>query len=196
MRTLAAFLVLTISSAAQDQIVDSRRSTITIHVSKTGLLAALGHDHFVSAAIVSGEFNDKENPHVTLTVDARAMKVMPERDVSPKDQAQIQETMQRKVLESDKYPLIQFRSSSAAEAADRSWKIAGLLTLHGVARPVSVEAKRQGEAWAGSARIKQSDFGMQPVSVAGAVVKVKDELEIRFEIYTVSSASTAASRFE
>jgi hypothetical protein len=31
--------------------------------------------------------------------------------------------------------------------------------------------------------LKQTDFGIQPVSVAGGTIKVKDELEIEFTIF-------------
>ncbi|HZW81706.1 MAG TPA: hypothetical protein VFF50_14625 [Candidatus Deferrimicrobiaceae bacterium] len=37
-------------------------------------------------------------------------------------------------------------------------------------------------AYTGYAKIKQTDFGMNPVSVAGGVVKVKNELEIYFVV--------------
>jgi polyisoprenoid-binding protein YceI len=196
MRIFAASLMLTLSCAAQDQVIDTQKSTITVHAGRAGLFSVAGHDHWISAPITAGEFNDKEDPHVRFTVDARGMTVKPDAKVSPKDQAEIQDTMQRQVLESEKYPVIQFRSSSAKRVAEGIWKIGGTLTLHGVDKPVSVDVKRAGDAWTGNSRIKQTDFGIQPVSVAGGVVKVKNELEITFEIYPASSASTAASRSE
>jgi polyisoprenoid-binding protein YceI len=196
MRILAAYLALALSAAAQNQVIDTRRSTITVHVGKAGLFSAAGHGHTISASITAGEFSEKENPHVALTVDARAMTVKTEEGVSSKDQAEIQETMHRKVLESGKYPTIKFQSSSVRKVAEGIWKIGGTLTLHGVDKPVNVDVKRARDDWTGTARIKQTDFGIQPVTIAGGVVKVKNELEISFEIYPASSASTAASRSE
>jgi polyisoprenoid-binding protein YceI len=61
-----------------------------------------------------------------------------------------------------------------------------MLTLHGVSKPVSVEVRHEGEAYTGSTRLKQTDFGIQPVSVAGGAVKVKDEVEISFKIYAAA----------
>ena len=43
--------------------------------------------------------------------------------------------------------------------------------------------KKQGGRYVGSATLKQRDFGMTPVSVAGGTVKVKDEVKIEFEIH-------------
>jgi len=40
-----------------------------------------------------------------------------------------------------------------------------------------------GEAYSGNARIKQTDFGIQPVRAAGGAVKVKNELDVQFDIY-------------
>ena len=36
--------------------------------------------------------------------------------------------------------------------------------------------------YTGSATVKQKEFGMEPVSVAGGTVKVKDEVKVEFEI--------------
>ena len=62
------------------------------------------------------------------------------------------------------------------------WTVRGNLTLHGQTHPVSVTVKKNGARYVGSASLKQRDFGMTPVSVAGGTVKVKDEVKIEFEI--------------
>jgi hypothetical protein len=38
------------------------------------------------------------------------------------------------------------------------------------------------DRYRGSATLKQTDFGMTPVTIAGGTVKVKDEIKIEFEI--------------
>ena len=93
--------------------------------------------------------------------------------------------MQQKVLQSETYPLIEFRSSSVAQADSGSWSITGKLTLHGVSKSIVVTVKQAGDAYSGNARIKQTDFGIQPVRVAGGAVKVKDEVEVQFESYAL-----------
>jgi polyisoprenoid-binding protein YceI len=60
------------------------------------------------------------------------------------------------------------------------------LDLHGVTKPVSVDVTRQNDAYVGTVRIKQTEFGIQPIKIGGGVVRVKDELEISFRVYTAS----------
>ena len=62
------------------------------------------------------------------------------------------------------------------------WRVAGRLTIHGQTRPVTVAVNRQGGSYRGSAAIKQRDFGIEPISIAGGTVKVKDEIKIEFDI--------------
>ena len=173
-------------TGGQNTAIDTRRSTITIHVGKTGLFSAAGHDHWVSAPISSGEISAAGARHVSFSVDANRLKVKPDPKVNPKEEAEIQETMQQKVLESEKYPLIQFQSSSVAQAGSGSWRVTGKLTLHGVSKSILVTVNQAGETYSGNARIKQTDFGIQPVRAGGGAVKVKNELDVQFEIFPLA----------
>jgi hypothetical protein len=51
-------------------------------------------------------------------------------------------------------------------------------------RTVTVTVKKVGEVYTGSTRLKQTDYGMKPVSVAGGTIKVKDEVKIEFSVAT------------
>jgi polyisoprenoid-binding protein YceI len=64
--------------------------------------------------------------------------------------------------------------------------VKGDLTLHGQTRPVSAAVHKQEGTYVGICRFKQTAFGIHPVSVGG-VVKVKDELEIRFSAVPASA---------
>jgi hypothetical protein len=75
--------------------------------------------------------------------------------------------------------------------------VSGDLTLHGVTKPVSVDVTRQNDAYVGTVRIKQTAFGIQPIKIGSGVVRVKDELEISFRVYTASrrrDCSTSVAR--
>jgi polyisoprenoid-binding protein YceI len=89
----------------------------------------------VSAPIASGEFSDTGARYVNFAVDAHRLRVKPDKKVNQKDEAEIQETMQQKVLQSEKYPLVQFRSSSVDQAGGENWRITGQLTLQVLASP-------------------------------------------------------------
>jgi len=105
------------------------------------------------------------------------MTVLPE-----KDQAAVQSTMQKNVLESARFPEIRFESTSVERIGDGKWKVTGNLTLHGASGTVTVDVHNESGAYVGEAKIRQTQFGIQPVSVAGGTVKVKDELRINFAI--------------
>jgi polyisoprenoid-binding protein YceI len=92
--------------------------------------------------------------------------------------------MEDLTLETKKFPQITFRSSRVEKAGDGQWKVEGALSLHGVTKPVSLAVKRTGDAYTAHTALKQTDFAIKPVSVGGGLVKVKNEVEIDFQIFT------------
>jgi hypothetical protein len=102
-----------VSLTAQDKAIDSERSTITVHVSKAGLLSMAGHEHWVNAPISAGVLDDSNRPHVEFRVDAGKMVVKPDPKIDGKTQAQIQKDMQDITLESARYPEIAFLSEQS-----------------------------------------------------------------------------------
>jgi polyisoprenoid-binding protein YceI len=69
--------------------------------------------------------------------------------------------------------------------SDLVWRVSGDLTLHGTTRPAIAEVTRQDDAYVGTARIKQTEFGIRLIKIGGGVVKVMDELDISIRLYTV-----------
>ena len=55
-------------------------------------------------------------------------------------------------------------------------------TIHGRARTNTFPVARVNATYRGEVVIKQRDFGIEPIKVAGGTVKVKDELRVQFEI--------------
>jgi hypothetical protein len=47
---------------------------------------------------------------------------------------------------------------------------------------VSVNVRDAAGHFTGVARLKQSDFGITPIKVAGGTIRVKDEIQIEFDI--------------
>jgi polyisoprenoid-binding protein YceI len=161
--------------------MDAEHSTLTIRVYKTGLFSAFAHDHEINAPIRHGSF-DEEKQTVELSVDARTLKVM-DPGVSASDRVQIQSTMLGpKVLDSEQFQEIKFHSTSIERAGEGKWTLNGELTLHGQTHPVKVEVQGEKGHYHGSALLRQKDFGITPVSIAGGSVKVKDEIRVEFDI--------------
>ncbi len=160
--------------------IDAEESLMTVRVFKSGLFSAFGHEHEISAPIQGGKFSESERS-VELTVDARQMRVK-DKDVSEKDRAEIQQTMLGpKVLDTAQFPDVRFRAT-AVEPAGGGWAVSGDLTLHGRTRPVKLAVRAQNGHYHGSVELKQRDFGIEPISVGGGAVKVKNELRVEFDI--------------
>ena len=162
--------------------IDGIHSTVTVHVYKSGFLSAFAHNHEIQAPIQSGAVKESGTPSVELRVDARKLRVL-DPEVSEGTRAQIQDTMQgSQVLDVGHFPEIRFQSTSVEPKSPGHWIVHGNLALHGKDRPIAVEVTLKDERYRGSASLKQTDFGITPVTVAGGTVKVKDEVKIEFEI--------------
>jgi len=161
--------------------IDTEKSPITIRVFKAGLFSGFAHDHEISAPIQEGSF-DQANPSVQLRVDARKLRVV-DKDVSDKDRAEIQQTMLGpKVLDSENFPEIRFRSTRIDRLANGKWLVEGELTLHGQTRRVNVDVTERNGQYRGTAELKQKDFGISPISLGGGTIKVKNELRVEFDL--------------
>lgn len=167
---------------AQTRAIDPATSVLTVHVYKAGVLSAFGHNHEISAPVAGGTV-DVAGRKVEFHTNARSLEVR-DAGVSDKDRAQIQATMLGpEVLDAANNPEIVFRSTSATASGDGSWSVQGNLTLHGQSRPITVDVRETAGTYQGTVRLKQSEFGIKPVKVGGGTVRVKDEVQIDFNIH-------------
>ncbi len=180
---LCAALLAGVPLMAQEMAIDTQRSTITIHVGKSGLFSVAAHDHTINAPISSGAIRESPTPHIEFSVETAKMTVKPDPKVDAKTQATIQTDMEEMTLETKKFPEIAFHSSRIEKLGDGRWKVDGDLSLHGVTKPVSLTVKETGGAYTTRTLLKQTDFGIKPISIAGGMIKVKNEVEIDFQIF-------------
>ncbi len=171
---------------------DSGQSRAMIDVGKAGAFSFAGHTHEVEAPLKSGVVRfDQDAParsDVRLEFNAAAMRVTGKGE-SADDVPKVQETMVgEQVLDVKKYPTIVFESTSVtAKGAAPSLEltVAGKMTIHGVTKavnaPVAVKIDGASLTATGKFQIKQTDFGIKPISIGG-VVKVKDELAVMFTV--------------
>lgn len=176
-----ATLLVALPSIAQPTNVDLTRSTITVHVYKSGLFSALAHNHIIKAPIAAASV-DKEHRSVSLTFNGNDLKVA-DTEGSESDHKEIEATMKGpSVLNVAQFPAISFQSKNVNMVSATSYRATGDLKLHGNSREITVPVTFSGGLYKGSVRFKQTDFGITPVKVAGGTVSVKDEIEIDFEI--------------
>jgi polyisoprenoid-binding protein YceI len=188
MRKLACVVILAAachSAAAQAVDIDATRSNITVKVEKTGLFSAFAHNHTIQAPLFSGKL-DNEKRTAMLTFHSKDMRVVDE-GVKDSEKTDIEQTMKSdKVLDVEKFPEIRFASTSITGHDGGRYLVKGDLTLHGTTRPIEFPVTFSKDHYTGSVKLKQSDFGISPVSIAGGTVKVKDLIEVVFEIVSSS----------
>jgi len=172
---------------AQSKTIDVTKSTLKIRVFKSGVFSAFAHDHEIQAPIEEGIIeagipDSSAHASVQLRVDSRKMRVL-DPDTSADTRDQIQHTMQSAtVLDVEKFPEISYQSTTVTSRGDAHWEVNGMLNLLGKKQPVVVEVSLKDGHYRGSASFKQSNFGINPISLAGGTIKVKDELKIEFDI--------------
>jgi polyisoprenoid-binding protein YceI len=179
--SLAFMGVLAGNCFAASSPVDVEHSTITIRVFKRGLFSGLAHDHEIVAPLSSGAV-DLAALSVEVHFEARGMKVV-DPGTSVGDRAKVQETMlSDKVLDSSRFPEISFVSRNVKPAGKNAYAAEGDLTLHGATHSLTFQVSLSNGHYTGSVNMKQTDFGITPISLFGGSVKVKDEVEISLDI--------------
>jgi polyisoprenoid-binding protein YceI len=193
------FAAAAVLHAASVQLeIDRAKSHIVVVTRKGGIFSFAGHEHGILATEWSADVCfDRENPaassaHITISVpalridtaEAREKAGVSAKGPSPKDVQEIQARMlARENLDAAQHPTIEFKTTSVAGKGSDTLVLTGPLTIRGRALTVSAPAKleRRGEEtlFSGEFRIKQSDYGIKPVSIGG-VVNVRDPVEIRF----------------
>ena len=185
-KSSAALVLLSAAAAttiaAQPRPIDVEHSTLTILVYKSGLFSAFADDHVIRAPIASGSISADAPLAVDVSVRSANLKVLDPKLAADK-RADVQARMLgREVLDSGKFPDITFRSTAIQPAGADRWTVTGRLTLHGETRPATFSVVRQDGRYRGTATLKQRDFGIEPITVGGGAVKVKNELKVEFDI--------------
>ena len=182
-----ALVVWTMTAAAAAGVepspIDVERSTLTVFVYKSGLFSALADDHVIRAPIASGTLSADAPRGVEIKVRSETLKVLDPK-MSESKRADVQARMVGpEVLDTVKYPEIVFTSTAieSAGGTDR-WTVTGRLTLHGATRQTTFTVTQQDGRYRGTTLLKQRDFGIEPISIVGGTVKVKDEVKIEFDI--------------
>lgn len=182
-------------------VIDARRSRFTVQVFATGILSSMGHNPTIAIRTFNGEVEfDPEAPQacgLRLAIQANSLSIQD--DVSDKDRREMERMMNSDVLEVDKFPEIRYDASAIAVTTLGetmfSATLNGDLSFHGVTRaqPLTARITTMGEMLraSGEFTLKQSDYQIKPVSVAGGALKLKDELKFSFDIVAQSQQTAA-----
>lgn len=171
-------------------LVDAQASRLTVRAFAGGPLSAMGHNPTFAARDVRGEveFEPAEPGTSSLRLAVGAASLSLTDSMSDKDRREIEHTTQEQVLETARFPEIVYQCPASRLTANDPVQLtlAGDLTLHGTTRQQKVLARvyLAGETLRaqGEATIRQAEYGIRPVAVAGGMLKVKDELKVTFDI--------------
>jgi polyisoprenoid-binding protein YceI len=183
---------------------DTAASQLVIHTGRNGIFSALSHDHEFTPARWRAEVDfDPERPQdvrVDVRVDAATLHDHVARLAQKSRDEVDRKVAGPEVLDAQRYPEIRFHAESASagdEGEDLAGMLHGTLSLHGAARPLDVpfHARADGPGWrvSGSARFRQTDFGITPYSTAGGSIGVDDEIRVDFELVLPSTPHVVAS---
>ena len=183
--------------------VNQAKSYLLVIVDKQGLLSFAGHAHAALAtkwsfdsAMDASNLKDSAVtitiPVASLVVDSAEARRLAGLDSgpSPGDVRKVQDTMLGpKVLDARNYPTIVFTSSSVAAGASEL-RVTGRFQMHGQTREITVPVRYTQSPdgsfdFSGEFQIRQTDFGIKPVSVGMGTVNVKNEARIRFAVTVV-----------
>jgi hypothetical protein len=193
--TIVYGLTLAAPGAAEERLIDTEGSTVTVRVFKSGVFRAFADDHLIQAPLEEGSLDDSVTPHVQIVFDARRMRVL-DPGLSARDRLAVQTRMLGpEVLDVNRFQRISFHSLEAQRLDTGGWIVRGELELHGQIRPIMVNVLDvvPGDShYKGSATLRLSDFGMVPIGILRGTVKVKDEIQVDFDI-AMTERSAAAS---
>jgi polyisoprenoid-binding protein YceI len=174
--------------------LDVQHSTMTVHVFKSGLLRGFGDNHLIQGDLTDGWIDDSGTMRVDVLLDAHRLRVL-DPGASAKDREAVQARMLGpEVLDAERFPFIRFGSTVVVQLDRDRWEVRGSLELHGRTHDVRLQVVREDGHYRGQTTLRQTDFGITPVSVAGGLVKVKDELAIDFDIVTRDGQASGRSK--
>ena len=192
----AAALLLASATLAQAEAVTfavvEGKSSVKIHVGKSGALSFAGHRHEVQAPVTGTVIADAATVSASsldLKFPSARLKVLPEGEPAG-DAPKVEEAMRGpEVLDAIRFPDIRFVSKRVlgqGSGGSYDLTIVGDLSLHGVTReltvPVKVTLEGRTLTATGQATLRHDQFGMKPVSAGGGTVRVANEIRLDFRI--------------
>ena len=169
--------------------IDPGASLVAVTVRRGGLMARLGHDHVVASHTLTGYAApgmgraDVSFRLDQLTVDEPQLLRDAGIGTSPSPEAVegTRKNMLGPVLDAERYPVVTLHAELPADG-----RLRVDVTLHGTTRrlelPAAVRVDAAQVTASGTARLKQTDFGITPFAVGAGLLAVQDEIAVSFNI--------------
>jgi hypothetical protein len=162
--------------------------TLTVRTGRTGAASKAGHDLLMEVEAWSATLEVPDGAgegSLAFTADSRSFRVRAGTGgmtaLDDDDKRNIEQTIDDEVLQGGP---IAFRSSHVAPAAGGDGlRVEGELDLLGTRRPVAFDVAPGADGrLAGSARLRQTDWGIKPYSALFGTLKVADEVEVAVDV--------------
>jgi wyosine [tRNA(Phe)-imidazoG37] synthetase (radical SAM superfamily) len=104
--------------------------------------------------------------------------------LSPEDSVRILATVHDRVLGADAQARLHFRVDRITALSDREIEVSGAFEFRERVFPIRCRLARVGEEvrFRASFTVRQSEFGIEPLSALGGAIRSKDEVEIRVDV--------------
>jgi polyisoprenoid-binding protein YceI len=174
--------------------LSNENGSLKIRTGRQGLGARAGHDLTLQAthweAITRSEGTQ---PEVTAEVDLQSLQVLEGtggmKPLTDGDRADIKKDLEKKVLETDRYPRIAFHGKEwqvlSEDATHIRGTLSGELELHGQKSPVALEVDLQRVDGVIQVRattaVVQSRWGIKPFTAFLGALKVADPVQIEVD---------------
>jgi polyisoprenoid-binding protein YceI len=161
-------------------------ATLTVRTRKAGAASKAGHNLRIEVTSWRATLDVAEDPAETamaLTADARSLRVREGtggmQALGDDDMKNIEQTIDDEVLEGS---AIEFRSRRVEPGPNGALSVEGDLDLAGTSRPVTFALSTEDDGRVtGSARIKQTEWGIKPYSALFGTLKVVDEVDVEID---------------
>jgi len=177
----------------------SDESTLRLEIFRKGLLA--GERHILFFDRYFGEIRydrqDAEQSNMRFVVQSRSCTCK-DKWLTRKQREKVVSFTLRKMLASDRFPEIEFTSTSVTKKASHHYDVLGDLTIRGLTRPtfIQVVARQIGEErleFDGEAIVRMKDYDMEPPTAVLGFAGTKNKMRLRFLFWAERIRADAAA---
>jgi polyisoprenoid-binding protein YceI len=174
--------------------LSNENASLRLRTSREGLGARAGHDLVIQVtrweAVTQ---SDGAPPDVSAEVDPNSLQILDGtggvKPLTDGDRVDIKGDLQKKVLETDRYPRIVFRGRHwqvlSEDATHTRAKLSGDLELHGQRSPLDLEVDltrvNGGIQVKATTAVVQTQWGIKPFTAFLGALKVADQVQVEVE---------------
>jgi polyisoprenoid-binding protein YceI len=176
------------------------RGRILLRTFRQGAAARAGHDLTIEVARWSGDLTVDEQSRpsgLDVRLDMTSLTVLEGqgglKPLTDRDRRDIEATARRE-LAADRYREARFQAEKFTPGAGGG-AITGTLTLHGVARPLWLQVRENGDGkYHASGSVTQSEYGIKPYTGFFGALRLRDAVDMHIDVDLAQPDSAGGER--